>query len=625
MKKATIFLLLFILIMVFAACGGQAGTMAVRDENLVKLGKVWGFVKYTHNSFISGQLDWDRELLNLISIIYYSDAEDVNGILYDWFIGLGEDGFDLGLWHDFDLSDYLVAAAFDEEEMEEHGLLDILAEYREFMSFFTAMAEDGHDIDWQSFEALAEEMFPLMSAIIPTAADATWRPMADLSWINYEYLGSLATHLLRFDGITAMDRTTAPVSFNFGIPNFSGQNLHVDMDFSDPGYRLLGLFRLWNAMKYYFPHLDVLDVVWNDLLHDFIPKMLGGTDRLSYELTIAAMAHHLHDAHVGFSGTMFFADIFGRYAAPVQLIAVEGRLVVYETSDFGNPLVRGDVIVGVNGRDIDEITAEMRQFLSYPNDEKALAFLAHRWWGGIFPAMPHALRSHTRGMEIDILRGDVSMTLNVNGIADWVRFSPSATQSHVLLDNNIGLINSSIFGDVRSMMEDFATTYGIIIDLRQRPSGSWYLEMRQYLMEEPLPFAYLSFPSQTQLGARQDIPVNQYLPQSPYVFVFDRPVVLLMDEQTFSHPEWVIMSFRAAPNVTVMGSFSMGSNGDVASLPLPGGITMRFTSLGVYTPEGGQTHRIGLVPDIRVDRTIQGITEGRDELIEAAIRYILGD
>lgn len=30
-------------------------------------------------------------------------------------------------------------------------------------------------------------------------------------------------------------------------------------------------------------------------------------------------------------------------------------------------------------------------------------------------------------------------------------------------------------------------------------------------------------------------------------------------------------------------------------------------SLGVYTPEGGQTQRIRLSPDIRIELTIQGI------------------
>ena len=36
-----------------------------------------------------------------------------------------------------------------------------------------------------------------------------------------------------------------------------------------------------------------------------------------------------------------------------------------------------------------------------------------------------------------------------------------------------------------------------------------------------------------------------------------------------------------------------------------------------------QTQRVGLTPDIYVEPTIQGIREGRDELIEKAVEVIL--
>ena len=35
-----------------------------------------------------------------------------------------------------------------------------------------------------------------------------------------------------------------------------------------------------------------------------------------------------------------------------------------------------------------------------------------------------------------------------------------------------------------------------------------------------------------------------------------------------------------------------------------------------------QTQRVGLTPDIEVYPTIEGIKEGRDELMEAAVAYI---
>ena len=554
--KKWVALILFVVLVALTACGRvsePANPTAERDENLAKLGKVWGFAKYTHHSFITGQLSWDAELLRLIPIIYHANVAEVNGILYDWFASLGEDGYDLPL-------------------------------------------------------------FPDLHA--DTETDEARRPMADLSWIKYEYIGALAARLLRFDGIRAGDRTAAPAHIH-GVVDFSNQSHHTHMDFADAGYRLLGLFRLWNAMKYFFPHLDVLDVAWNDLLVEFIPRMLSGTDRLSYELTLAAMAHHLHDAHVAFFGAQFLTDRFGAYRLPAHLVAAEGRLVVYERFGGGIPLMRGDVILRFNGECVDEIIAEKLAYLSFPNEARALAYLS-RGWSGI------VLNAHSPAMEITLLRAGVEMTVTTNAGARWAQWLPQATQSHVLLENNIGLINPSIYGGVRYIMESFAQTDGIIIDLRQRPANyAFFLEMRQYLMAVPLPFAYISLPSPHHPGARMDVPVNQYLPPSPYAFVYDRPVVLLMDERTFSHPEWVIMSFRVAPNVTVVGPFSMGSNGNVAALPLPGGLTMWFTSLGVYTPEGGQTHRVGLTPDRYVNRTIQDVAEGRDEVLELAIQFLM--
>ena len=82
------------------------------------------------------------------------------------------------------------------------------------------------------------------------------------------------------------------------------------------------------------------------------------------------------------------------------------------------------------------------------------------------------------------------------------------------------------------------------------------------------------------------------------------------------------MSIQNGENVTILGENSVGSDGDITYLPLPGGINMSFTSQGIYTPDGGQTQRIGLTPDIEVHPTIEGIKEGKDELKEAAVSYI---
>ena len=52
-------------------------------------------------------------------------------------------------------------------------------------------------------------------------------------------------------------------------------------------------------------------------------------------------------------------------------------------------------------------------------------------------------------------------------------------------------------------------------------------------------------------------------------------------------------------------------------------MNLSFSSQGIYTSDGGQTQRVGLAPDIEVHPTIEGIKAGRDELMEAAVDYIL--
>ena len=48
-----------------------------------------------------------------------------------------------------------------------------------------------------------------------------------------------------------------------------------------------------------------------------------------------------------------------------------------------------------------------------------------------------------------------------------------------------------------------------------------------------------------------------------------------------------------------------------------------ISGIGVNYPNGTETQRVGIIPDLEVKPTIKGIREGKDELLDAAIRIIL--
>jgi C-terminal processing protease CtpA/Prc len=82
------------------------------------------------------------------------------------------------------------------------------------------------------------------------------------------------------------------------------------------------------------------------------------------------------------------------------------------------------------------------------------------------------------------------------------------------------------------------------------------------------------------------------------------------------------MAFRAVPGAVVIGSTTAGADGDVSTVPIPGGLSSYISGLGVFYPDKRPTQRVGIIPDIWLTPTIAGLRAGRDELIEAAIGYI---
>jgi len=619
-----------------------AGTIEAQTANLQKLAMVWGFTKYTHLAFLMGERCWDEELLHLVPIIRFADPDDVNDILYNWFVELGNNGFDN--------NGSVFVLARTNKTLSEEDNLDV-GEFLEMIenvywlsrvsnasgpNYFTF----GLRVDKNYFETLSyiTESFRWLHSLEIVNKNYI-NPLADMGWLtNESFLGhSLVNILSQFIETPVIDRAMAPVSFNLlGNSNFSNQNLHINMDFQNAGYRLLGLFRLWNALKYFSPYIDIIDGNWNEILAEHIPIMLEGDDRLSYELTLMSLASRLNDAHVFFSSSLGnnrhsrFDNIFGRFVPPTIFTEVEGRLVVFEQvfiPHYEHTLALGDVVLKVNGISIDKIVTEMLQYVSYPNEEKALFYL--NWY--------LILRQHTSDipMRIDVLRGNIEMTLEVETVnrrqheMAFLMSFPTAT--YEFLENNIGLINPSARNQEESaqhVMKYFANTDGLIVDLRQYPNSFLVFELAEYLVEEAKHFATLTTPSQSIPGVFLNL-VREYsgglrgLYENAYLY--KNNVVILMDERTMSAAEYAVMSLRNGSNVTVMGSNSIGANGNIVSLPLPGRVTMNFSGLGVFTLEGGQTQRIGLSPDIYVRRTIAGIRDGRDELLEAAIEYLLNN
>jgi len=93
----------------------------------------------------------------------------------------------------------------------------------------------------------------------------------------------------------------------------------------------------------------------------------------------------------------------------------------------------------------------------------------------------------------------------------------------------------------------------------------------------------------------------------------------LVNEESVSRSEFIAMAFQTADNVITVGNQTAGADGDVVVSEYLGGYRTAITGTGILYPDGTETQRKGVKIDVEIKPTINGLREGRDEVLEKAI------
>jgi len=70
---------------------------------------------------------------------------------------------------------------------------------------------------------------------------------------------------------------------------------------------------------------------------------------------------------------------------------------------------------------------------------------------------------------------------------------------------------------------------------------------------------------------------------------------------------------------TFIGQPTFSTNGNINTLTLSDDYTISFIGMRLLKHNGSQLHGIGFLPDVYVERTIEGVKAGRNEFLEKAI------
>ncbi|WP_373331079.1 S41 family peptidase [Salmonirosea aquatica] len=634
---------------------GHAGLLMRVDSNA----KVLAFDNM-QNQKITGTNDWKKYS---ITLAYPANAEHiyVAGILvgkgkawFDDFV-LTIDGqniqtlkekegpvFKANSDHEFDAGSKVSIANLDEKKV---GNLALLGKVWGFLKYYhPEVGKGNYNMDYELFRVLPDYLqvkndqkrdqvllswvngfgkVPLCEKCEETPEDAPLKP--DFSWISDSQLDPKLEEALRYiyknrnQGEHYYIKTAG-----VGNPQFMNENSYANQPYPDAGFRLLALYRYWNAIQYFFPYKPLTDKDWKNVLKEYIPTFIDAKTELEYELAALQIIGEVKDTHANlWDGGNAINASRGKFYPPFSLQFVEDKLVVADYYKDGLKsaagLSVGDVITHINGASVEHLVDSLNAYYPASNQPTRLRNISMQ-----------ILRSKQNVVPIKYFSasgsGEKELTLYPVDQLEMKKWYEKSIppKSYKLLENNIGYVTLKTIKeqDIPVIKDSLNNTKGIIMDIRNYPSTFVPFSLGTYFISKATPFVKFTGGNVNNPGEFSFSP-PVVIPKENPAETYKGKLVVLVNEQTQSQAEYTAMAFRAGDNTTIMGSTTAGADGNVSNLVLPGGLGTMISGLGVYYPDGTETQRVGIIPDIEVKPTIEGIKSGKDELLERAIEFIL--
>lgn len=515
-------------------------------ENLEVMGKVWGFMKYFHPKVVVGKYNWDFELFRILPEILDASTKEERNKI-------------LAAWID----------KYGEiTETEDYTVKDS-AQYHRF----------AH-LEWLEDPQLFDKE---LSARLVKIKNAKRNGV-----LNY-YLPPLA-------GKEEVE--------------FTREKIYRGIGWEDQGYRLLTLYRLWNAIEYSFPYVDLTDNRWSSILAKYLKEFIEAPSEEELNRSIQKVTAEINDSH----GTLHFP----RRTPPMRGLpmgltqTVDGKYAVEST--HLREIDRGSVILAVKDKPVSQIIEEFRPIIAASNESALRRDVA-----------PHLFltQDEETKVTIDFLgttfkRKVPTQCFTMPGVSERKRPSEYKLRSKGIIYINVGSISQE---ELEYQMKKHPESKGIILDIRQYPKLYTKDLLEKYLYPKPTSYMWFSMNSKKYPG-------NFFLDIKGDVGLEDNPdyfkgkIAILVNEGTQSFGELSSIAYRAAPRSAVIGTQTAGANGHIGYLYLPRGIKLNYTMAGAFYPNWGMNQRVGVKIDIPVVQTAEDVEAGEDMWIKKAIEYI---
>lgn len=373
---------------------------------------------------------------------------------------------------------------------------------------------------------------------------------------------------------------------------------------SSPDVRLADVIVLWNALRHFYPYWTETGVDWDSRLEPQLAAAIDAPATMSHRDILRFVMADARDGH----GSVVDATSGSPGWLPMQFGKV-GEEVVVVASEV--PAVSVGAVVTTIGESL------ARDLLA---KQSALASGTTQWRE--VRALQELARC-TRGVDVNIVtdtgRGAQPASLRCHASPPRRESRPAAV-SHPRPGISYVDLTRARWADVEPVLPTLAQAAAVIFDVRGYPTDAG-ARVLPHLIGTPettrwMHVARISGPF-GQIDGWESYGWNLQ-PAGPRI---RGKVIFLTDGRAISYAESVLGYVADLRLATIVGATTAGTNGNVVTVALPSGARVGFTGMRVTRHDGHSPfHLIGVIPDIPVAITLSGLREGRDEVLERALR-----
>jgi len=375
----------------------------------------------------------------------------------------------------------------------------------------------------------------------------------------------------------------------------------------DRSSRLAGIGMAWTTLQHFYPYWDVTSVDWEGALPQALREAALAPTHEAYYEAVQHLAAQLKDGHayIGDHGAAFMGW------PDVDLAVMDGRVVIANRWGLDSGLPQGAELLSINGEPIAKRFAEERAKARGATSQHADAMAADT----LLMAPPR----QSLQLEVSDLQGKRS-------IHDVITRRPQSRRDRAaairelkpgILLVELDRVDQQAF---RKELPRLVAAKGLILDHRGYPGHFDYL---RHFRPGTLDGIQMLLPvSRLPNGEGRSYETSRWSLRSEAPFYRGRVVVLAGGPDNLSQSETFLEVIAANHLAPIVGRPTMGTNGNVRDLVLPGNLVFSYTGMKVLKADGSRHHGIGILPTHPVKRTREALAAGRDEDVERALQLI---